>query len=505
MIQEIDYLDQRKSKQLIDKMSNKKHKAAFLLMMDCGLRVSECVTLKFSNFDFKKKTVTVESLKKREESHFRTIPVSDRCYLALADYIATLSVKSPDAYIFPHQEKEGEHMTRTALNRVCERLRKNDPSLKKLKPHALRHTCATQLLATGAQLHEIKEILGHKRYDTTLIYSHIPQEVLRSRVETMTKEKPTIKSKVKSLFFPAKRPSIINIDSNPNGFTIGRNNEMQHVLDLLNKNVNTILLGDVGSGKTHIIDFVTQGNKKILKFDDFSDIKKTLVSCLVFLYKNDKEHVFNMLYPDFDLEATKQHLQKDSVINLSKEIIKITQKHEYLIVIDNCDRITPRGIKVLEELKDHFTIFTSARSIPVNKSSFLWNFEIIRLENLSRQHSLELIQKLSYDMDVEDWELFRNHIFEQSAGNPRVIYELVERYRKEVVITSEVVRTIRHTGSLREYDFSMIVLLGLGSLAVLRYLSSEVGNDSLRFIGGCAMVLLIISRYFFSFTKRKFI
>lgn len=504
MIKEIDYLDQRKSKKLIDKLSNKKHKAAFLLMMDCGLRVSECVSLKFSNFDFKKKTVRVESLKKRDESHFRTIPISDRCYLALADYITTLNCKEQDSYIFPHQFKEGAHMTRTAMNRVCERIRAKDPSYGKLKPHALRHTCATQLLQSGAQLHEIKEVLGHKKYDTTLIYSHIPTEVLKTRIDNMTKEKATLKNRVKSLFFPVKTPSIINIDT-PNSFTIGRNYELQKTLDLVNKNVNTLLLGDVGIGKTHIIDTITKGNKKILKFDDFSDIKKTLISCLILLFENDKEHVFQMLYPEFDLERTKQHLQKDSIINLSKEIIKITQKHEYLIVIDNCDRITPRGIKVLEELKDHFTILTSARQIPVNKSSFIWNFEIIRMENLTRHHSLELIQKLSYDMEVEDWELFRNHIWEQSAGNPRVIYELVERYRKEVLVTSDVVRNIRHTGSLKEYDFSLIVLIGLGSLAVLRYLSSEVGNDSLRFIGGCAMVLLIISRYFFSFTKKKFI
>ncbi len=504
MFTEINYLDQRKSKKLIDShLSNKRHKTCFLLMMDCGLRVTECVTLKFNNFDFKRKQVTVQSLKKRDEQHSRTIPISDRCYQALADYLATLKDISPDSYLFANSD--GEHISRKALNMVCDRIKQKDPSFKNLHPHALRHTCATQLLSSGAQLHEIKDILGHKKYDTTLIYAHIPQEVLRQRIDKMTEVRLSFFDRVKSFFFPVKRASLINITNTSNSFTIGRSNDLEKVLDLVNKNVNVIFLGGIGVGKTHLIEQVAQSNKKILRFDDFSDLKKTLVCGLIYLYQNDKEHVAKMIYPEFDLSKLQHHLQKDSISNLAKELINATKKHEYLLIIDNCDRITPKGIKLIEELKDHFVILTSARSVPVNKSSFIWNFEVIKLDVLCRHNSIELIHKLSYDMDIEDFELFRNHIYEQSNGNPRVIYELIDRYRKEIVVTSDVVRTIRHTGSLAEIDFSLVVLIGLGSLAILRYLSGEVGNDSLRFIGGCAMVLLIMSRYFFGFTKRRVI
>lgn len=154
-------------------------------------------------------------------------------------------------------------------------------------------------------------------------------------------------------------------------------------------------------------------------------------------------------------------------------------------------------------MKDTFTIVAAAREIPLNKSSFLWNFEIIRLKGLERKHALDLISKLSYDLEVEDYELFRNHIFEQSDGNPRVIYELIERYRKEPVITTEVVREVRHFGSLKEFDMSIVIMLGIACLAILRYLSKEVDNSGYRFIGGAAMILLIISRQIFSNSKRK--
>jgi GTP-binding protein EngB required for normal cell division len=504
MIQDLSYLDKRKAEKLIQNLKNPAHKCAILLMMDAGLRVTECVSLKLSGFDFRAKTITIRSLKKRDEEVFRKVPISERLYEALANYVKTIDTKNPEAFLFPKAKNATEHISRKAINQLCWRIKKKDPDFKHLHPHALRHTCATQLINSGAQLHEVRDILGHKKYDTTLIYAHIPQEILKQRIDKATEIKLSFWAKLLSFIFPAKTATLINLTNEASKFIIGRSTEIVKATELANKNCNVIFMGPIGVGKTHLLNHL-QTTKKILRFDDFGDLKKTLISALMYLYKNDKETIFTMLYGDFDLNKLDQHLQKDSVQNLCKELIKATAKHEYLLMIDNCDKITPKGIKTLEMLKDHFTIITTARQISVEKSSFLWNFEIIKIEPLPRQHALELIHKLAYDIDIEDMELFRNHIWEQSAGNPRVVFELVERYRKEILITPEVIRSVRHYGSMKEFDMSLFVMLGLASLAILRYASSEVGNDSLKFIGGCAMILLIFSRYLFSFTKRKFL
>jgi integrase/recombinase XerD len=506
MIAEVDYLDKKKAEKLLNSVSNTSHKAAILLMMDAGLRVSECVSLKLSNFDFRAKNLTVKSLKKRTEASFRKVPISERLYQALAEHIKTINTRDPEGFLFPSKSDSTKHITRKAINQLCYRLIEKYPELKHLHPHALRHTCATELINSGAKLHEVREVLGHKKYDTTLIYTHIPQEVLKQRIENATTVPLTLIDKIKSYIFPSKKSTLINLTNESSKFLIGRTAELTKAVELVEKKCNMILMGNIGVGKTHLLNQIAESfQKKILRFDDFSDLKKTLISALMFLYKNDKETIFKMLYGEFELDKLDQHLQKDSVNNLCQELIKCTTKHEYILLIDNCDKITPKGIKTLELLKDHFTILTSARQISVEKSSFLWNFEIIKIEPLPRQHSLELIHKLAYDLDIEDMELFRNHIWEQSAGNPRVIFELIERYRKEIVISPEVIKAVRHYGSLREIDMSLAVMICLAGLAILRYLSNEVGNDSLKFIGGCAMILLLFSRYLFSFTKRKFI
>jgi hypothetical protein len=105
-------------------------------------------------------------------------------------------------------------------------------------------------------------------------------------------------------------------------------------------------------------------------------------------------------------------------------------------------------------------------------------------------------------MQIKDFELYRNHILEQTDGNPRAIVEMVERYRREPVLINETIRSITHRGPIRDFDFSFIVILFIASLAIFRYMTAELDNPGLRVVGGAAMIILLFSRTFFSKTKR---
>lgn len=499
------HLDQNKADILLKSIKNLKHKVIVLIMMDCGLRVSECVSLQMSNFNFKKKTIIVKSLKKRGEDVRREIPISNRLLQLLADYMKERKPEKDSDYLFP--SPYNNHIQRKAVNRLCERLKKKNPAFKNLHPHALRHTFATNLLANGAELHHVKEMLGHTSYDTTLIYNHTPIELLRKHVDTATTKKESWFKKLikRVLNYQQKAPSFIQFTNNPENFIVGREKEMLDIVDGLNKNINTIITGSIGIGKSHVLQQIQLKDRKFLMLDEMNNLKMTFINMLLYLYDNDKAAIKDLIFGDFDKAQILQKLQKDSVYNLIAEIMKITEKHEYIMVIENVDGITTKAAKCIELLKDHFVIITTARQVPLNKSSFLWNFKQIELQPLNRITSIELIHKLSYDLDVEDFELYRQHIYDQSAGNPRVIFELCDRFRKEIYVTEENIRTIRHVGGLKEIDMSWTVMLLLACVALLRYTSREMGSESLRFIGGIAMIGLMFFRFFLSKTKRRYL
>lgn len=501
---EIKFLSKMQSETLMNTIKKRHHRVIILLMMDAGLRISETINLKYKDFDFKNKLVIVESLKKRKKSLIRKVPLSNRLYQELAQFIASKKNIESNDYLFPNPSNPEKPITRSAINKLLGKLKKklNFPFLH---PHCLRHTFGTQHISNGTPLENIKLMLGHTKYDTTLIYAQIPEAVLRANIDHVTKEKYSKLDKfLESLGITSSKKKKINLNFYKERFTIGRNDEFKTLEHNADNGINTLILGNVGLGKSHLLENFNT-DRKVLRIDDLFNIKSSLKNLLIHLYKNDKKHVRELLYADIDDKKLQVKLSRNSVRNLSKEIIATVEPKEYLMVIDNVDRISPKGVEMIEFLKDHFVIFTSARTVKLDRSSFTWNFDRLELQELSRTKSLELIQKLSYDVEVEDLSLFRNHIYEQSNGNPRVIFEIIDRYRREPIITNEVVRQIRHTASLKEIDLTFTIFIVFGLMYLLRYMSREVDNDSFRFIGGVALVLSLLGRQLFGFTKRKFL
>jgi len=469
-------------------------------MLDAGLRVSEVCTLQLKHFDFKKKLIKVQSLKKRGADSSRLIPISNRLYRELANHIKTLKKPSAESALF--KGKAGrEFIGRVGINNFLKRYQRN-LGFENFSPHSLRHSFATHHLAAGTELQEIKTMLGHKRFDTTLIYAQVPTEKLVEQVNKVT-NKP--KKKWKNFFSLARRkkPELINLNFNKDFYTIGRNEEISLLEINAQKGVNTILKGQIGVGKSHLLE-IFQSEKKILRLDDTESIKKSIANILIYLHKS-KEAVFNLIWKDFKIEEIEKRIQRETTNYLCELLISSVKPKEYILLIDDISKITPSGKKVLEKLKDSFVIIAGARFIKANDTSFLWNFETIELKPLKRHFAMTMINQISSGMEIENWELYRNHIFNQTNGNPRAITELVERYQKEPFLTNEIVKEVRHMGALKEIDMTWILILFLGVLMATRYMAGEMEEPALKFIGGVAMILLLMYRPLQRSLQRKFL
>lgn len=501
---ELDYLPKYKVDYLINNTKNLKHKCAFLLMCDAGMRVTEALSLKLENFDFREKIICIDSLKKREKAKFkkRLIPITSRLYNCLLNYVPTLKSKTSDTWLFTNDK--GEQMQRFAINKALSRFKAKHSGFENLHPHALRHSYATFLLSKGESIDTIQRLLGHENSELTQAYAHIPTNELKRLHSEAFEEKETFTKRLKSKLFGKKDTPILNINPLPNELMIGRDSLMYEINDKLSRNINVILLGKTGVGKSTMIKNINTTGRKVLTIDDVSEMKTTLINMLLYLL-DDKEKVMELMFGEYDKTKVKTKISRHSLMSLAKNICDIVEPQEYILVIDSVDRISPRVVSVLEQLKEHFTIVTSAREIAVNKTSFLWNFETIKVEELCRKDSIELVSKLSGTLEVEDYEQYKNYIWNKSNGNPRVIYEMIDRFRKEPFVCKDTVRSIDHYGSLPTIDMSLVLLCLFGCGAIFRYLGRESGNTSLTFIGGIAMILLILSRYFFQHTKHRFL
>ena len=158
-----------------------RNKAMLELMYGTGLRVSELVSIEYSNIDFENSIIRINGKGKKE----RIIPLGEVAsyYLKvyLNDYRSKLLKRNTYNQVFLNNH--GKPITRQGFNYILENIRELTGITKEITPHVLRHSFATHLLEGGADIRSIQEMLGHENISTTNIYTEVVNDVLRSNYE----------------------------------------------------------------------------------------------------------------------------------------------------------------------------------------------------------------------------------------------------------------------------------------------------------------------------------
>ncbi len=479
---------------------NVQYKVIALFMLDGGLRVSEVMKLRVKHINTLSKTVHVESLKKRKAEH-RDVPMSERLLDALTDYWRDLNDRKPDSFLFPAVKDPTKHKNRKS---VWRRLKKYTDGA--VHPHMLRHTCATRIVNEGNDFEALRaaqKILGHKSISTTEIYTHVSREQMVEAIQSI--EQTTWLERMGRRIFPKKRIHIVPMEQGLTQFHIGRREELKRLKALTEKKINTLILGAQGVGKSHLLDNYKAEN--LIRVGEFKSNKEVLGGLLLAIIERDPNRAEFLL--QVEEARVSEIVMRKAPKYLIHDLIAVTKKHEFTLVIDDVTTITPTAVTGLEKLKNHFHVICAARRVPVEKATFLTNFERIELKPLARPEAMELIARLSKPFlnRIEDYEAYKNHIWENTNGVPLFICEMAERYGKEADINTEIVKDIRHTAALQEINFAPFLIGAMACMTVLRYWGKISGEDSGPFylLAALGLVFLIFGRGIIAATKKKYI
>ena len=145
----------------------KRDLAIFELLYGCGLRISELVGLNMEDVDRTDRWLRVRGKGKKE----RQVPYASKAASALESWLAERNVTpGQDAVFLNHNGARLSDRGARAIVNFYARFLSGDDSLH---PHTLRHAFATHLLADGADLRSIQELLGHSSLSTTQKYTQI--------------------------------------------------------------------------------------------------------------------------------------------------------------------------------------------------------------------------------------------------------------------------------------------------------------------------------------------
>ncbi|MCB1214848.1 MAG: tyrosine recombinase XerC [Deltaproteobacteria bacterium] len=177
------YLEIEEAAYLLDKpleesFEAKRDRAMWELFYSSGLRASELVALTFSQVDLKEALLRVKGKGSKE----RLVPIGTKAVEAIKDYLTFRSQVpiQPGYENFIFLGKRGRRIHASVLARQLKKDLVQAGLAAKVTPHGLRHSFATHLLQSGADLRGIQELLGHASLSTTQRYTHISLDKLKS-------------------------------------------------------------------------------------------------------------------------------------------------------------------------------------------------------------------------------------------------------------------------------------------------------------------------------------
>lgn len=145
---------------------NCRNKTMLMLMLDCGLRLSEVVNLKISDLDLKNNYLIING----KGSKQRLVPfgLSTKKQLVIyMQYRVNLNNNNP---LFLNQNLTA--ITTNTIKMLFARLKKQE-KFKRIYPHLLRHTFATNFIYAGGNLEVLRVLMGHSTINITQIYIHL--------------------------------------------------------------------------------------------------------------------------------------------------------------------------------------------------------------------------------------------------------------------------------------------------------------------------------------------
>jgi integrase/recombinase XerD len=177
-IEEIDALIQAIDR---TKAESQRNRAILETLYSCGLRVSELVSLRFSDLYFEEGFIRVIGKGNKE----RLVPVSKSVEKEINRY--KTDVRDHQTVQLGNENivflnRRGAKLTRVMIFTIIRQLAAAIGLKKTISPHTFRHSFATHLIEGGANLRAIQDMLGHESITTTEIYTHLDQRFIRDAI-----------------------------------------------------------------------------------------------------------------------------------------------------------------------------------------------------------------------------------------------------------------------------------------------------------------------------------
>lgn len=184
----VEYLTREELERLFKEVGSEgilalRNRAIIETLYSTGLRVSELVSLNRSQVDLERKEFMVRGKGRKP----RIVFLSDRAATHIQNYLKSRKDNFDPLFISHGRARKSDditmgekrRLTRVTIENIVRKTARKAGIIKKVTPHTIRHSYATELLLNGADIRSVQEMLGHASITTTQIYTHVTNKRLR--------------------------------------------------------------------------------------------------------------------------------------------------------------------------------------------------------------------------------------------------------------------------------------------------------------------------------------
>jgi hypothetical protein len=494
-------------------------------MAGCGLRVSEACDLTLDGIHWSTDKPYLRFTGKRNKE--RVVPMNLHVQDTLRHWLDQRGTL-PSEYVFCNL-RNGQRLSRKtvwhALKRHAQRA-----GIRHIHPHMLRHAFGTELANRNVRVERICELMGHGSIHTSKIYITVSTEHKRDAVEQIDTRSWLARwwsrqhNRTYRFFSNAHRPVAFATPQ-----TIGRQAELEQLQTHLNKGIDTLLLGSIGIGKSHLLTHL-QG-ASILRLDRLTPIRQAIIDLAEQLHTRgllqipsetsqaqtlpaepgESLSVLAKLTPDsgeqaeatpasraalgVDFTAIKKQHARTSIQGWVRIVLQSIEPNQWTLIIDDLSELTVSTGRILDQLATRCTIIAALHYIKKPHEKHFWKYERLELAPLPTDDARRLIRQASTGIEIEDQRQFETHLLQKSAGNPRAILESVERLRKEPTVTRQSVRELSHIGGRKQVDLTPVVVIPVLLLVALRFIARGIGDIEFYVLAGVGSALAVGVQY----------
>ncbi len=183
---QVEFLEKDELKKIIEapdltkenELTKLRDKAILELLFSTGLRVSELSNLNKDNVNLNREEFSIRG----KGGKVRVVFISETAKNALKKYLNFRKDTSQALFVRTDLDPKNyslENLTTRSIQRIVKKYSKIAGITKKVTPHTLRHSFATDLLYEGADIRSVQEMLGHSSITTTQVYTHVTNKRLK--------------------------------------------------------------------------------------------------------------------------------------------------------------------------------------------------------------------------------------------------------------------------------------------------------------------------------------